>query len=325
MTPVRRHRLRLIAPVAILGVLLAGWFVAGREDGSDVTGSAGWSVSHAIPSPDGSVVAFLGSSPHDWGRDRLVIAGRNPREISPPGVQARSFAWMPDGTTLLLAFADDLGHENPTQFAILDLDGSVERRIDPDRRGVANGGIAIDPTGRHALMPVMDLSIFDSPTELWRLDLETGAVTVEPMTGTTGEMQSSLSFIDGDHLAFASALLVSATVGPNGWIGTLDRGTGATTRLTPAALTAGSPSVAPGGEYLVFDAFPGNERWRRSLWYVSTDGSSDPVLLIDQLPGRAAALEPDGRAVLVVDAGSPGDTSVIRRVDIPEDAPWLAN
>jgi hypothetical protein len=75
----------------------------------------------------------------------------------------------------------------------------------------------------------------------------------------------------------------------------------------------------------VYGAFPGNKRSKRALWYVPADGSEAPTMLIEGLPGVNPVLEPDGRTVLVVDAGMPGDRSQIRRIEIPEDAPWLSD
>lgn len=304
-----------------LGLVLFRQSKAGGGIGSD-----GWSVTRAVPSPAGLQVAFLGTPRQgDMLRTRLVLAGREPAELSPPGAQARSFAWMPDGKSLLLAYADDVGSENPTRFALIGTDGSVVRLIEPDRQGVVESGIAIEPDGQRALMPAREMSPYVGPTDLWRLNLETGSVEVIRSESRQRDAQAWPTYISQDEVVLASGEPISATVEPNGWIGNLDLRTGTTERLTDTAMTADFPSVAPGGQYVVFESFPGNERSKRGLWYVPLDGSIAPTQLIEHLPGRAAVLEPNGRSVLVVDAGSPGDASKIRRVSVPEDAPWLAN
>ena len=316
---------RVIA--ACLAVLLVGLgFLLWRQSsGGGGLGSEGWSVTRALPSPTGSDVAFLGTPRQgDVLRTRLVLAGADPAELSPSGVQARSFAWLPDGESLLLAYSDDVGSEHPTRFAVIGTDGSVVRRLEPDRQGIVESGIAIEPDGQRALLPAREMSPYIGPTDLWRLDLSTGAVEVVSSEDTDGEAQAWPTFVSQDEVVLASGKPISATEGANGWIGRLDLETDSVERLTDEAMTADFPSITPGGEYVVFEAFPGNERSKRGLWYAPIDGSAAPKLLIERLPGRAAALEADGRSVLVVDAGAPGDASKIWRLGVPEGAPWIA-
>lgn len=72
----------------------------------------------------------------------------------------------------------------------------------------------------------------------------------------------------------------------------LDVASGELTRLSSVGQTAGDPSVALGGRNVVYDAFPGNQRSKRSLWYVPVDGSEAPTLLIESLPGVNLSLSP---------------------------------
>lgn len=73
--------------------------------------------------------------------------------------------------------------------------------------------------------------------------------------------------------------------------------------------------------FVVYDAFPGNQRERTALWMVAVDGSSPPKLLLER-GGRFPELSPDGTYLLVANAGNPGDRGVLVTLAVPDDAPW---
>lgn len=320
-------RPRMLAVVLVTAALVVACGAVGgqSDDRRPSIATDGWSVMTALPSPDGERVAFIGSSGGiDLGRWQLVLAGGDPVELSPAGTAARSFAWFPSGDTILLAYADEMSGELPTRFAIVDLDGQVLREIPVDVELNASYGLAVSPDETTALFPANEPGPLATEGDLWSLDLESGHATIIHPEGEVPGAQERPVYRDDTTAVLGAGELLSAA-GTNGWIGVVDVASGELRRLTPNGQTANVPSLSPDGRYAVYDAFPGNERSKRALWYVPLDGSEPPQVLIEDLPGRAPALEPTGRSVLVVDAGSPGDGSQIRRIEIPEDAPWLSD
>lgn len=318
--------LRLV-PVITLLLLVASCGVS--DSGSNGTGHAplgsqGWSVTTVFPSPDGRLLSFIGTpTSGDITRPRLVLAGDDPVELSPGVTVARSAAWMPDSKSLLLAYADELGGEHATRFAVVGIDGTVLREVPAQVEINASYGLAVSPDGSTAVLPANELGPYDTVGELWKLDLKTGQARVIDFRGHSPGVQENPSYASAEVVVFGAGELSWEVGGPNGWIANLNTVTGAVDRLTDASQTALTPSVSPDGAFVVYDAFPGNQRSKRGLWYVARDGTTQPTELIASLDGRAPILEPGGRTVLVVDAGLPGDRSQIRRLDVPEDAPWL--
>jgi hypothetical protein len=88
----------------------------------------------------------------------------------------------------------------------------------------------------------------------------------------------------------------------------VDFSSGLVARLTIADQTAGTPDLAPGGAFVVYDSFPGNPAGGTGLWVVEVNVSSPPGRFLDK-GGRLPVLTPDGTKVIVVDAGSPGGAS----------------
>jgi hypothetical protein len=317
-------RLGVVIAVLLIAGVVAGWLAWRTTSGGPDLGSDGWSVERALPSPDGRHVAFLGTPRKgDVLRPRLVLAGRDSKSLGPARAVALSFGWMPDSGSLLLAYSDEMGGENPIHFVVVALDGTEIRRIEPNRQGTATDGISVSPDGGSAVFPAGALSRFVGPTQLWRVDLASGDVTELAVNGDPLDNQSDPSFSDAEQLVMASGRAISSTQGPNGWVGKVDLRAGTTTRLTPAGQTVDTPTIAPGGRYVVYDAFPGNERSKRALWVVPVDGSAPPRELMDA-DGLRPAIEPDGKSILLVDGGSPVEASRIVRVAVPSDAPWLS-
>lgn len=120
----------IILPALV--VLLGSCGMPGSPDegGDAPIGSRGWSVTTVLPSPDGRHVAFIGTPRSgDIGRARLVLAGDEPVRLSPGMTTARSMAWMPGSESLLLGYAEEMGGDHPTRFAVIGLDGAVLREI----------------------------------------------------------------------------------------------------------------------------------------------------------------------------------------------------
>lgn len=320
--------MRHLAGVLVTLAVLAGCGVNAGEgsDGPRSIATPGWSVTSALPSPDGHHVGFIGWPTRGYvTRARLVLAGNDAVELSPPGTVARSFAWMPSSDSILVGFSDEVTTRSPTRFALVDLQGDVIREIPIDVDLNATYGIAVSPDGRTAVFPANEPGPYDTEGDLWSLDLDSGRAHRIELRGYRPTVQENPVYVGDDRVAFTAGELSWKAGGPNGWIAILNLGTGDVERLTDPSQTAQTPSVSPDGRYIVYDGFPGNERSKRSLWYVAVDGSSSPLPISAELAGLRPALEPSGRSVLVIDAGMPGDRSQIRRVGIPEDAPWLSD
>jgi hypothetical protein len=270
-------------------------------------------------------VAFIGwPTSGDIGRARLVLAGDEAVEIGPPGANARSFAWMPDSSSMLVGFSDEVTTRSPTRFALVDLRGNILREVPIDADLNASYGLAVSQDGQTAVFPGTEPSAYDTEGDLWSLNLNSGRAHRIELRDEQPGAQENPVYLSDSRLVFTAGELSWETGGPNGWIALLNLEAGEVERLTDSMQTAQRPSVSPDGTYIVYDAFPGNERSKRALWYVPADGSEAPTMLIESLPGVNPVLEPDGRTALVVDAGMPGDRSQIRRIEIPEHAPWLS-
>lgn len=245
--------------------------------------------------------------------------------LSPQGKVARAAAWMPDGDSMIVSYSDELGGSNPSRFAEVSVDGGLLREVPVDIAVNASQGLAISPDGQTAVFPGVEPSPFDSESDLWRMELESGHAERIELIGEASTTQDSPHFIDEDTIVIGAGELMSDVETANGWVGVVDLNSGETTRLTSPDQTVDVLSLSPDGRFVVYDAFPGNERSKRALWFVPSDGSAEPSLLIEDLPGFSPVLDGDGRSVLVTATGGPGDTGRIERVDVPDDAPWLSD
>lgn len=201
-------------------------------------------------SPDGEYLAFLGNrtdAPSPDGRI-VVVSGNSDRDITPKDASVDGYGWMPDSRSVLVASSRD--GEDGSRLAIVDIEGEGARPLALAKPMLIVGNLAPLPGGRKAVVAAQEPSESSEYTDLYELDLESGALRRLTMTDQVAEDEPAL--IDADRLAFNGGLLADDFGGPNGWVGVLTLATGEVRRLTPESQTAGTPAVSPDGGTIVY-------------------------------------------------------------------------
>lgn len=313
-------RVRLWAVVAALAVLGAcGPSAGGGSVQSEGPVSAGgWTPLRGAASSSGEQVAFLGWP--ESGRitqAKLVLAGSDPVTLGPAVGDARAFAWMPDGESLLLSYGDETMTTAPSRFVIIDLDGEIVREIPLDRQLYGASGLAVAPDGGTALFPAQAPSQFSEATDLWELNLDSGEL--RQVTATPDQREDEPVYVDDSTVIITTAEQSLGDGEPSGQLAQLNLDSGEVTPLTGPNQVVGSSAVDPSGRFVVYDAFPGNRREDQALWIVDLEKGSPELLL--EAAARFPSFSDEGALLVLRPSDTPGP-SRLEWLEIPE-APWV--
>jgi serine/threonine-protein kinase len=193
-------------------------------------------------------------------------------------------------------------------------------------RGGAMFAVPFDPVGLHidgTPVRIMDDVAADPGSGAGHFDFSrTGTFIYERGAGT---VPWTVSWLDGDGkttpLLAKSALYYSPRVSPDGQrlaFG-IDSGKGqeiyvydsqrdVQVRLTYTGQPSADPVWAPDGKHLAFRTYGDN----RGLWWTRTDGTGQPVQLLDRNAGDSGptSFSPDGRHFVYSSGGAAGDSDL---------------
>jgi dipeptidyl aminopeptidase/acylaminoacyl peptidase len=200
-------------------------------------------ISKAVFSPDGEALLVSGQIGHDYYVLGLARDGRAER-LSVEGMDVVGFGWMPDSRSVLVADASvsDVLDDEPDHTALYEvgLDGNIRREIEMDRQ-LRVSNLAVSHSGDYAILSaVPPMPAVVAPTDLYRLDIDTGKV--EQLTDTPETYEEEPLILTDDSVVFVTHEAV-ARISDDGALTTLAIADG------PA-----SPTITADGEQLLFAA-----------------------------------------------------------------------
>lgn len=267
----------------------------------------GWDPWNGAFSPDGENVAFFGFDPANRPRIALLREGRAV-PVTDPDLLPSDFAWMPDSSSLLVAFGPATKR---TQLAVVDLAGKILRLVPIELSfGVNQSGMTVNRKGTVALVSASAAGPLDTPADLIQLDLQTGMATY--LTRTPDVHETWPQYLGGDEVLFTAAVLSTSVEVSGGWAGILDTRTGNTKRITGDGFSVETATAAPSGSLIVFDSYP-----FRGLWSLKLTSNAPPEKVAN---GRVRwpSFRPDGNAVLAKEIGSPTESGDLLLIDVSE-------
>jgi Tol biopolymer transport system component len=205
--------------------------------------------------------------------------------------------------------------------ALVDPESGTARGITIDEAVASTWSrITVSQDGRFAYYSAQTPSALQLAGDVWRIDLETGSME----NVTRSELGEAVPILlTDDQMALIEYTPLSIEQSGNGRVMVvLDLGSGERQRLTPDGQTVTFLDATGSGDWIVYSAFPENRREERAIWFVPSDGSSPPQLLLED-GGFDPQLSGDDRHILVRRVGGPNDPTVLEWVAVPDTAPWL--
>lgn len=255
----------------------------------------GWTFLYARHSPDGSRLAIFGIDPTHIPRvayledDRIVpiLTNKEP---------ATDFAWMPDSTHLVVALSKS---GDPARLLTVALDGRVIREVAPTTPiSSFFNGMAVSPSGDVAILSVQSPSKFLQPTDLVRINLQSGQARF--LTETSAVSEQLPEFLESSTLPFTARDFGSDDPLPRGAAHTLDLTSGVVELIDTGGLSVDSATFAPPSSLL----FVGGLTGRSGLYRVSLQGRHPQQLLIGDF--RMPDLSPNSTSAVLVDTSPAG-------------------
>ena len=256
-----------------------------------------WTFHRGLLSPTDETIAVEGLH----GRESaigLIVDGET-HALLPEGSGAHEVAWFPDGDRLLVAARDQVGSADA--LLVVDRDGEVLDRVDPEKPTRIESGMAVAPDGKTAIVSRQAPGLTDTPADLVRIDLSTGDLS--SISNTSDVSETFPVFLTPERIVFSQGALVDAA-GPNGSLTVFDLVTGERDMVTPPSHIAGTASAVDETTLIYFavDEGAGHEA---SLWKLDLENGSEPK----EIPGgegRYPSVSSDGEQVLVLSAPTPG-------------------
>lgn len=304
--------------IAAVLVLTLGAACASGDDGGRASTPAGesflappegWDPTTPVFSPDGEHVAWFGTDNRFRPRVGIVDDGRL-IPLTPSSMRAADVAWMPDSDALLVAHQ----HDRRTKLAVVDLEGRILDRIEPSERIVSDwsGMFVLDDDT--AVISAMTTWGTMSPTDLYSVDLKTGAT--ENVTRSRRLSEHWPVWIDDSRWLFTGGLITTQQGGPTGWAGVFYPDTGEHERLTEPSFFVDVATIVPGSSRVVFDtAFQDDQ----GIFETDLFGS-EPVRLLEVREMTQPAISPDGRRLLLHEVGTPGNPGGFVEFELPPPA-----
>jgi len=298
-------RMKLAVIAAMLLAVIAG---CGETDGSmkgdggePTTESGSWNPVYGALSPRGSQIAFLGTPRDDpLGAARVLITGGDPVVLGPETGFARDFAWSPDGTAILIAFGEERSTSSPTTYELVSVEDGSRSVVEPHVPHVT-AGIAIDPDGASAVISAQAPSATDDSLDLWRMDLQTGAMT--KITDTPGLSESGPSFLDETHVV----VVTRPGVADRGAVKIVDSRTGEATSPSPPADDIAWVSASGDGT-IAFEVLSSDDA-EAGIWRAKSDGSDQERLASKGV--RSPISDRSSAFVVAIDASDAPTTSLV--------------
>jgi hypothetical protein len=237
-----------------------------------------WLPLFAAASDDGTKIAFYGYDPTNKTRVGLVEGGRLV-PVTPEGMNALDFAWMPDSRSLLVAYGP---FRKPARFAILDLNGRLIRQV-PFKGDftVVERGMTVRNDGAVAVVSATRPGIREQSSDLLALDIRSG--DYKNLTDTPNLSEASPSYIDPGHLVFVAGVPVFVAGEPNGWVGFLYLRDGSTHRLSASDQVVRSVTARWGADAAFFEAFQEGNRASQAIWTVGLSDGRTRRLISEQV------------------------------------------
>lgn len=270
-----------------------------------------WVPAEAKFSAKDDSIAFLGRDRLASVSDVFLAASSKTKGLLPANSYATNFDWMPDGTSILVAYHTSGTMPMASRFAIIGIDGKLERDFAPSEPLFSERGIAVRSDGAIAIFAAQQPSEAALPNDLYTLDLANG--NTNRLTDSPTADESYPSYLSDKDVVFTGGVSTTTApaAGPNGWIGTLHLRTGVVDRLATEGQTVGSASTTFGGAWVVYDAFPDNRRSEQAIWRRRLSDGGAQLLL--KGPYRFPHVSVDGKRLLVTRiAGSPNETTELQ-------------
>lgn len=269
----------------------------------------GWEIEEAAATPDLGRIAASGVRA---GRSRkLLMLSADGRVLAEATADMRpqSFAWLPDGQNLLLAYTKpaDLP-PGPTYYAVVrGADLSVQRTLDlaPGRRLV--GRISIDPSGDYATFGSRPSTLESEPARLVRCHLrDLGCVTWAPLDQRLAE-SDPVPVRDGQFVVLVTKPDKPGTEGASWLVRRGPKPAGAKALTDTSGLVAHFATLSP---QTIYSGFRPRGRFD-SVSYSKVDaesGEARPCPGLDRI--RPTSISAAGDSLLTVTAN--GAIEVIR-------------
>jgi serine/threonine protein kinase/Tol biopolymer transport system component len=289
------------------GRKIAFWrLVPGKGPGSLIVAGADGSDEKAIASGSGLAFAFLSGGPQ-WSPDGTQIAwpvvevtaaeplavialmpvtGGQERRLSDSSwTTITGFAWLPDGSALLLAGANESTNYRSQIWRVSHPDGHAQ----PLTSDVSSyAGISLTADGR-TLLAVQA----DAVSRIW-VTAPGQTKDAKPIGSGRDDGFFSLSWTPDGRI-------VHATRDNDIWV--MDADGGAARLLTPDWHTNRAPTVSPDGRYVVFESWRGSyvqPPTKDRLWRMDLDGGNPIHLASAGGNPNMPVVTPDGRTVIYV-------------------------
>lgn len=278
----------------------------------------GWNPFVAIVGSDSQIAMVATNSP--LGKDRLVLVGDQVTSVESVDGYVLSAGWVPTTGFLVVTYSPELTSESADRVALVNPESGTANGITIDEAVASTWSrITVSQDGRFAYYSAQTPSALQLAHDIWRIDLETGSME----NVTRSELGESLPILlSDDQLALIEYTPLSIEQSENGRIMVLDLESGERQRLTPEGQTVTFLDTTDTGDWIVYSAHPENRREERAIWFVPSDGSLPPQLLLED-GGFDAQLSGDDRHILVRRVGGPNDPTLLEWIEVPDTAPWI--